>query len=48
MQSYMSTQREVFEGQATARRAKRDVLWKGGLGALPRKFSKTCIANAAI
>ena len=23
-------------------------LWKGGPGVLPRKFSKTCIANGAI
>ena len=46
--SYMSTQGEVFEGQTTARRAKRGGLWKGGPGVLPRKFSKTCIANGAI
>ena len=46
--AYMSTQREVFEGQKTARRAKRGGLWKGGPGVLPRKFSKTCIANGAI
>ena len=45
---YMSTQREVFEGQTTARRAKRGGLWKGGSRVLPRKFSKTCIANGAI
>ena len=63
----MSTQREVFEGQTTARRAKRGGLWKGGGGSggpppeisemgfgrggpgvLPRKLSKTCIANGAI
>ena len=46
--AYMSTQREVFEGQTAARRAKRGGLWKGGPGVLPRKFSKTCIANGAI
>ena len=46
--TYMSIQREVFEGQTTARRAKRARLWKGGPGVLPRKFSKTCIANGAI
>ena len=46
--SYMSTQREVFEGQTMARRAKGGGLWKGGPGVLPRKFSKTCIANGAI
>ena len=45
---YMSTQREVFEGQTMARRAKRGGLWKGGPGVLPWKFSKTCIANGAI
>ena len=46
--AYMSTQREVFEGQKMARRAKLGGLWKGGPGVLPRKFSKTCIANGAI
>ena len=46
--AYMSTQREVFEGQTTTRRAKRGGLWKGGPGVTPRKFSKTCIANGAI
>ena len=30
--TYMSTQREVFEGQTTARRVKRGGLWKGGRG----------------
>ena len=45
---YMSTQREVFEGQTAARRAKRGGLWKGGPGVLPRNFSKTCIANGAM
>ena len=46
--AYMSTQREVFEGQTAARQAKRGGLWKGGPGVLPLTFSKTCIANGGI
>ena len=38
--AYMSTQREVFEGQTKARRAKRGGLWNGGPGVLPQKFTK--------
>ena len=38
--AYMSTQREVFEGQTTARRAKRGGLWKGVRGASPGNFHK--------
>ena len=36
----MSIQREVFEGQTTARRAKRGGLWKGGPGVSPGNFQK--------
>ena len=42
---YMSTQREVLEGQTGSHRAKRA---KGGAGVLPRKISKTYMANGAI
>ena len=38
--SYMSTQREVFEGQKAARRAKRGRLWKGVRGSSPGIFQK--------
>ena len=37
--AYVSTQREVFEGETAS---------EGGSGVLPRKFSRTCIANGAI
>ena len=38
--SYMSTLREIFEGQTTARRAKRGGLRKGGPGVLLGNFQK--------
>ena len=42
----MSTQREVLEGQTGSQRARQ--VRKGGQGVLPRKISKTYIANGAI
>ena len=42
---YMSTQREVLEGQTGSHRAKRA---KFGRGVLPRKISKTYMANGAM
>ena len=36
----MSTQREVFEGQTTARRAKRGGFWKGVRGSSQENFQK--------
>ena len=45
--AYMSTQREVLEGQTGSHRAKR-ANFRRGPGVLPRKFSKTYIANGAI
>ena len=38
--TYMSTQRKNFEGQTTARRAKRGGLWKGVRGLSPEIFQK--------
>ena len=46
--TYMSTQREVLEGQTGSNRAKRAKFGRGGPGVLPRKIQKTYIANGAI
>ena len=46
--AYMSTQREVWEGQTGSHRAKRANFGRGGPEVLPRKISKTYMANGAI
>ena len=46
---YMSTQREVLEGQTGSHRAKRAKFGRGVRGSSPGKFQKpTCMANGAI
>ena len=46
--AYMSTQREVLEGQTGSHRAKRANFGRGVRGSPPRKISKTYMANGAI